>query len=464
MGPAAAEMIDLGDADWSLDKVPGPGLSRRSRHWLIVVGLVLLILFAGAAAAPGRPSFGTPLWTEKSYGYFDLYGDTVYTVDTVAHAVTARVALTGAQIWQRRFDGASPQVTALPDGLVAVVLESNGYGNDPPPSEIVDAATGASVRTIAGTPYGPIAGSSAVLFGLAAPDCAADYTPCLELAAVHPRTGEVDWKILQTSETQLILDWSRSDGLSTLALMDNKGKVTVHDLHTGGLVTTYTVAGWEDHSFGQLQRGIGVAGDMLVAVIEAADNVAPGTATVTAYRTLTGQQLWSTSIRLHVASADRRYLFAGMCGPYLCIHDGTGSTALDLSGHIGFSIADAQVTSAAYGNLLLAWKFETEQPYITSIDTQNGRTGPVVYGDALVNWPDPAGRALVTSAGKSRTDLVLIDPSGTSQLLGTLDGRGWDCSAGDVVLACRTGERLSVWALPKQALPPQAQAQQAGPD
>jgi hypothetical protein len=453
-------MIDLGDADWSLDKLPGPGLSRRSRRSLIVAGLVLLVLLASAAAAPGRPSFGTPLWTEKSYGYFDLNGETIYTVDSVDHAVTARVALTGAQIWQRRFSGASPQVTSLPDGLVGVVLESNGFGNDPPPTEILDAATGASVRTIPGTPYGPIADSSAVLFALAAPtNCDGSYMPCAELAAVHPRTGGVDWKILQPSDTQLILDWSRSDGLSTLALMDNHGKVTVHDLLTGAVVTSYTVDGWEDHSFGQLQRGIGVAGDMLVAVIQAADNVAPGTAMVTAYRTLTGQQLWSTSIRLHVASADRRYLFAAMCGKYLCIHDGTGSTALDLSGHIGFSIADAQVTSAEYGDLLLAWKFETEQPYITSIDTQNGQTGPVVYGDALVNWPDRAGRALVTSAGKSRTDLVLIDPSGTSQLLGTLDGRGWDCRAGAVILACRTGERLSVWALPQQALP-----QPAGPD
>jgi len=429
-------------------------MSQSSRRSLIVAGVVLLILFVSAAAAPGRPSFGAPLWTEKSYGYFELNGETIYTVDPVDHTVTARAALTGAQIWQHRFDAASPQVTSLPDGLVGVILESRGFTNDPPPSEILDAATGASVRTIAGTPYGPIAGSSAVLFALAAPPgCDNGISTCLELAAVHPRTGVVDWEILQQPDTQLILDWSRSDGLSTLALMDNHGNITVHDLHTGAVVTSYTVKDWEDHSFGQIQRGIGIAGDMLVTVIEAADDVAPGTAMVTAYRTVTGQQIWSTSIQLHVASADRRYLFAAMCGTYLCVHDGTGSTALDLSGHIGFSVADAQVTSAAYGDLLLAWKFETEQPYVTSVDTRNGHTGPVVYGDALVDWPDRAGRALVTSAGKSRTDLVLIDPQGASQLLGTLDGRGWDCRADAVILACRTGDRLSVWALPKPAGP-----------
>src|SRR5262245_53896031 len=374
MGPAAAEMIDLGDGDWSLDEVPGPGMSRLTRRSLIVAGIVLLILFASVAAAPGRLSFGTPLWTERSYGYFDLNGETIFTVDPVDHAVTARAALTGAQIWQRRFEAASPQVISLPDGLVGVVLESTGFGNDPPPTEILDAATGESLRTIAGTPYGPIAGSSAMLFALAAPGCDNSYTPCSALAAIHPRTGTVDWKIVQSSDTQLILDWLPNDGLNTLAMMDNHGNITVHDLHSGARVTSYTVAGWEDHSFGQLQRGIGVAGDMLVTVIEAAADVAPGTAMVTAYRTVTGQQVWSTPIRLHAASADHRYLFAAMCGKYLCISDGTGSTGMDLSGHIGFSIADAQVTSAAYGDLLLAWKFETEQPYITSVDTQTGQT------------------------------------------------------------------------------------------
>jgi hypothetical protein len=351
-------------------------------------------------------------------------------------------------------------MTELPGELLEVV-RSIGRNGDPPQYDkvLLDEASGRTVATTStGIFVGRIPNGSLILAqGIEMLDC---DRPCERATAVDSLTGQEVWHADLSGATPSIKELTIAPGM--LGYADNDGRVTELNLTTGQVLRTFSIpararpSGYRSWSW--------VADGPNRSAFVAVDTA--GHAVISGIDLTAGGLLWSIAVPVRSRGMGFFDPYVAACGEFLCVTDGTATTAMDpADGHVRFSLPGAVSVTKAGGDWIAHYRIEQARPAysIESIAFLDPTT--MVPGDQtrLISTIAP----IVTRPGVTAVEYVVGDTPQTNRtsardmLLVTVDQRGtvttvarlpdtnWQCYGGVGIVACVQAKTstLRVWHL-----------------
>jgi outer membrane protein assembly factor BamB len=235
------DAIDLGESRWDAEEAGAPW---RPPAWVSATGKVVALALVAlgtvsAASTPAIPQLGEPLWSARvAWDSFSLGRDLVYLRDG-QHAIVARDARTGVEVWRREVSGNPMSVSEVGSDLTTIFNSVRSTTGESWSTVFVDPATGqvlgereatTAVLLVEGaTP----AEDRVLLYG--SQEAASTECPegqCGELALIDPPSLEPLWRFVTRRQERLVAAFGANGGYDTtdaFALLTQDGRATIFE-------------------------------------------------------------------------------------------------------------------------------------------------------------------------------------------------------------------------------------------
>lgn len=450
---AFGDAIDLGDARWDAEEGGAPW---RPPAWVSATGKVVALALVAlgtvsAASTPAIPQLGEPLWSARvAWDSFSLGRDLVYLRDG-QHAMVARDARTGVEVWRREVSGNPMSVSEVGPELTTIFNSVRSTTGETWSTVFLDPATGqvlgereattAALLIEGATPadyrvllYGSQEGRS--------PECPEGH--CGELALIDPPSLEPLWRFMTRREERLVASFVGNDGYDTtdgFALLTQDGRATIFEAPTSGPRLTVDVGAGATN--GVLTR------ESLIVASRLGQHVV-----VTAYDRVSGDRRWATEAPLGPVTEGTGYFYVDECGALICGMTLAGTALLEpATGRLVSVIADHSVMSVGDG-LILSTRGGFPRAPTDSMairDAADGRLITELPHAFSIDWADPVrpGYLLMQLGEERESRIILVEEHGRTRVLGTIPAQALTCMARGELLACHhTGGEVSIWQLP----------------
>jgi hypothetical protein len=434
-----ADVIDLGEARWTVDDLPRPS----PREWRRVITLAVVAALSLTLGASGPLVDRGPLWTAPGRVFYALGARTVYTW-TQDGTLEAREPRTGQVRWSVARLGRIDE--SWETGRGTVVVDSTIPGGPMGGTiTLLDADTGRQVAAVTGQ-LATVVDHGRVLVVLEPAGVCSDWW-CTDVAAFSTRDLESLWRLPYERDSA----WSWGVGDAVVASIRSNGEVRSYDLITGAVTTTFRVD-WQ-----------GV--DAVSAANERNLFLSPTGGVVWMRATAAGTEVSSSSARpegdwVFAIPAPRDQVAALDCEPWICVISPGTRTVLDP--YDGRTVASSSSWILPLGRLpfLAESEFDPTSGTTTSvtlIDPVTGAVKTVLHGDVseIPNSPGPEQLVTVHPPGALVADIVAVASDGTTRVVGTIDA-SLGCQATSEILVCAPTSRdgkpppsvITAWPLP----------------
>jgi outer membrane protein assembly factor BamB len=433
-------------APWEPPDQPAP----RSRLQGVVAAVLVAVVAATTLAAAASPTRLQPWYSfDGHYQLGTVTENVIYAVRVDKgddYLVEAHRLTNGALLWQRSMTGVNSAVAG--NGRYAVVSARDPDGR-PVMLTVLDGATGRTLWQRSGVAPLSMRGDVVVVddddpsrYGEPSDDPTVPMPPEQHLDGLELATGRVRWSVTVPAGVDRALEYyarAESGGFEVRSLveLEPNGSLRVRDLATGQVTlrSTLEVPGKTE--------GLELYDGYLLVRAYTPDTERAGLPNdLRVYDAQSGRLLWRNT--------DEHLGFVQPCGPYLCVVNDGGTSAVEpKNGFTVWRIDRLDGTSNAdVGNLLGYLNAAGEQPTVVVIEARTGRVTRKLAPWQLVTsvgWP----RVLVWQRDRLAHGLIarLDVRTGRVTVLGRTDG--WfgqpDCQVAAAYLVCATNDMVSVW-------------------